>query len=162
MGEIIYRKPGEGAIEFAKQFIDGLTREQAAPVIAALLKGELHDASDKRIKRCQYCAYYWRDDSLRNTRRTCSDDCKRSIKTMQRARQRADAELLNPKPRKRVLMDDYVYWTEYPYWINEYSMVKIGWKYEKPDGLAVMDYIEAKRSIYGEGNRKKVTRDFDF
>ena len=162
MGEIIYRQPGGGAIEYAKQLTEGLTREQAAQVVDALLKGELHDRSDKRIKRCQYCAYYWRDDSLHNTRRTCSDDCKRSIKTMQRARQRADAELLNPKPRKRVLMDDYAYWLEHPYWINEYSMIKIGWKYEKPDGLAVMDYIEAKRSIYGEGNRKKVTSDFDF
>ena len=162
MGDINYKEPGEGAIEFAQQFIDGLTREQAAPVIAALLKGELHDASDKRVKRCQYCGYYWRDGSLRNTKRKCSGECERGIKKLQTRQRRADKELLNPKPRKRVLMDDYVYWTEYPYWINEYSMVKIGWKHENPSGLAVMDYIEVKRSIYGEGNRKKVTRDFDF
>jgi hypothetical protein len=165
MGKITkFGNPGSGAIEYAKQFIEGMTREEAGFVIAALLNGEIHDTADKRIKQCDHCGYYWRDDSLRNTKRTCSDECKTAIKTMQKRQQRADQELLNPEPKKkkRTLMDDYAYWLEYPFWGNEYSMIKIGWKFEKPSGLAVMDYVEAKRSIYGEGNRKKVTNNPEF
>lgn len=149
MGEVIFREPGAGAIDFTKQFTEGLTRDQATPIITALLKGELHDPTDKRVKRCDYCGYYWRDDSLRNTRRTCSARCKTGIKTLQKRQQRADAALLNPKPKKRTLMDDYIWWLEYPFWVDEYSMVKIGWKYEKPTGDALMDYIENGRGQTG-------------
>ena len=150
-----YGIPGLGAVEFTTQFTAGLSRQEAAYVVSALLQGELHDPADKRVKRCDHCGYYWRDDSLRNTKRTCSDACKTGIKTMQRRQQRADAELLNPKPRKRTLMDDYIYWLEYPFWINEYSMIKIGWKFEKPSGIALMDYVETSRGQMGEGNRRK-------
>jgi hypothetical protein len=155
MGAIIFREPGAGAIDYTKQFTEGLTRDQAAPVITALLKGELHDPTDKRVKRCDYCGYYWRDDSLRNTRRTCSSECKTGIKTLQKRQQRADAALLNPQPRKRTLMDDYIWWLEYPFWINEYSMIKIGWKFEKPSGVALMDYVKSGRGQMGDGNRRK-------
>lgn len=158
----IYREPGAGAIEFTKQFIVGMDRSEVAEIIGEVTRGELHDPADRRVKRCDYCGYFWRDDSLRNTKKTCSDDCKRSIKTLQRRKQREKQELINPKPKKRTLMDDYVYWLEYPYWINEYSMLKIGWKYEKPTGLATMDYIEAKNEIYGEGNRRKPKRFIDY
>lgn len=161
--ENIYREPGAGAIEFAKQYVIG-HREFDLLSMSKLLDGDLHDPTDKRVKRCDYCCYFWRDDSLRNTRKTCSEECKRGIRTIQRRQQRADKELINPnpKPKKRTLMDDYVYWLEYPYWINEYSMIKIGWKYEKPTGLATMNYIEAKNEIYGEGNRRKPKRVVDY
>jgi hypothetical protein len=155
--EFNYREPGVGAIIFAKQYTKGLSRIEALPIVEQLLMGELHDQSDRRIKRCDYCGYYWRDDSLRNTKRTCGDYCKRKIKTLQTRQQRADKALLNPKPKKQTLMDDYLWWLEYPFWIQEYSMLKIGWKYEKPSGISVMDYVEANRSIYGDGNRKKAT-----
>ncbi|AST93264.1 hypothetical protein BC6307_19375 [Sutcliffiella cohnii] len=156
MGRLKYKEPGTGAIEYAKQFTEGLTLEQSAPIIAQLLRGELHDATDRRIKRCDYCGYYWRDDSLRNTKRTCCEDCKRSLKTMQRRQQRADKELLNPKPRKRTLMDDYIWWLEYPFWINEYSMIKIGWKYEVPCAPNKLSRIEgAKERSYKMGGRVK-------
>lgn len=160
--KIEYREPGTGAIEFARPYVEGLHREVARVVINDLIVGKLHDVSDKRVKRCDYCGYWWRDDSLRNRKRTCSDECKRNIKTVQRRQQRADAELLNPKPKKQVLMDDYVHWLEYPYWLNEYSMLKIGWKYSIPKGIEVMDYIEAKKGTYGEGNCRKITTSKEF
>lgn len=161
----VYRTPiGSGAIEFTKQFTVGMAREEAALVIEQLMSGELHDSTDKRVKRCDYCGYYWRDDSMRNTKKTCSDDCKTSIKSLQKRQQRADKELLNPTPKKkkRTLMDDYVYWLEYPYWSNEYSMIKIGWKYERPSGVALMDYVESSRGLLGEGNRRKTKKSSDY
>ncbi|MDN4073631.1 hypothetical protein [Fictibacillus terranigra] len=151
-----YKEPGSGAVEYAKTFTEGMSRSEAAVVITQLLGGELHDVDDNRVKSCDYCGYFWRDNSLRNTKKTCSDECKRNLKTMQRREQRANKELLNPTPKekKHTLMDDYIWWLEYPFWINEYSMIKIGWKHERPSGVALMDYIEAKNTIYGEGNRK--------
>jgi hypothetical protein len=162
--ENIYREPGAGAINFTKQFTEGLSRIEASTVVEQLLRGELHDHSDRRVKRCDYCGYYWRDGSLRNTKRKCSDECERGTKRLQTRQRRADKELLNPNPKakKPTLMDDYVWWLEYPYWTDEYSMIKIGWKYEKPSGVAVMDYVEANRSIYGDGNRKKATSQVEF
>lgn len=157
-----YRNPGAGAVEFAAEFTAGFDRQESAPVISALLRGELHDPADKRIKRCDHCGYYWRDDSLRNTKRTCSNECKTGVKTLQRRQQRADAALLNPKPRKHTLMDDYIWWLEYPFWIHEYSMIKIGWKFERPSGVALMDYVETKNGIYGKGNRRKSRKVVDY
>ncbi|MET3507647.1 hypothetical protein ABMB67_003761, partial [Halalkalibacter oceani] len=71
-----YREPGEGAITFALEYTKGLTKQEAEPIIASLLKGELHEVSDKRVKRCDYCGYWWRDESVRNTKKTCSKECK--------------------------------------------------------------------------------------
>lgn len=141
-----YQEPGEGAIEFARQYVDGMTRQEAKPIIDALLRGEVHEKTDKRIKRCDYCGYWWRDDSLRNTRRTCSDECKRGIKTLQRRQQRADAELLNPKPKKKTKRDsNYIWWLEYPFWLNEYEMLKNTWKYDVPYAPAKLGQICASK-----------------
>lgn len=155
-----YREPGAGAIEFGEQFTHSMSQDEAAKVIAQLLAGKLHDTTDSRVKRCDYCGYFWRDESLRNTRKTCSDECKRKIKTLQRRKQREKEkkELMNTKPKKRKLQDDYVYWLEYPYWNNEYSMLKIGWKFEKPHEIKTLDFIDAKNEIYGVGNRRKPKR----
>lgn len=155
--QITYRDPGAGAIEFAKDFMTGL-REFDELTIKILLDGRLHDQDDKRIKRCDYCGYFWRDPSLRNTRKTCSEECKRGIKTLQRRKQREKQDLLNPKPKKRTLIDDYVWWLEYPYWQNEESMIKIGWKFEKPHVAKTIDFIVAKNETLGEGNRMKTKR----
>lgn len=162
--KVIYREPGGGSIEFTKRFTEGLTLQQATQVITDMLKGELHVSEDKRIKRCDYCGYYWRDDSLRNTKRTCSDDCKTGYKTLQRRQQRADKELMNPtpKPNKHRLIDDYLYWLEDPFWLHEYSMIKIGWKFERPSGVALMDVISARNEVYGEGNRQKSKHIVDY
>lgn len=149
------RDYGKGAAEFAKQYITGLSMVEALPVLQALNRGDLHDRTDNRIKRCEFCGHLWYDDSLRNTKRTCSNECKTGVKTLQRRQQRADTALLNPKPRKHTLMDDYIWWLEYPFWIHEYSMIKIGWKFERPSGVALMDYVETSRSRMGEGNRRK-------
>jgi hypothetical protein len=50
--KISYKQPGEGAVEFAQTFTEELTQYEAMPVIKQLIRGELHDQADKRIKRC--------------------------------------------------------------------------------------------------------------
>ncbi|MBD7965387.1 hypothetical protein [Fictibacillus norfolkensis] len=151
-----YNEPGLGAIEFAKHFIKNMNRNDALKVTTQLLKGELHDNQDNRVKRCDYCGYWWKDNSLRNTRKTCSDGCKTSIKTLQKREQRANEFLLNPekKEKKETLMDYYLWWLDHPFWVQEYAMIKVGWKFERPSGVSLMNYIEAKNELYGMGNRK--------
>ncbi|MEH7401589.1 hypothetical protein V7148_11420 [Gottfriedia acidiceleris] len=157
-------EPGTGAIEYAKKLTVGLTREEAAPIIEALMRGELNNPADNRVKRCDYCSYWWHDESLRNNKRTCSDRCRTKIKSLHTSERRAKEALLNPEPKekKHTLMDDYIWWIEYPYWLNEYSMIKIGWKHEKPSGIALMNYVEAKNGLYGKGNSKKQTKEYSF
>lgn len=151
----LYRKPGKGAIQFAMQFIDGLSEEEAKSVIVRLLAGELHDKTDKRIKRCVFCGYYWRDDSLRNTKKTCSDECHTGKKTLQKRKQRERKALLDQnKEYKHKLEDDYIFWLEYPYWLSESSMIKLNWKHEVPYEVETVDFIQTNSRIYGKGNRK--------
>lgn len=160
-----YREIGVGAIKYAKELTDGMSRTEIESGIEDLLQGVLNDPSDKRVKRCDYCGYWWRDNSLRNTKRTCCEDCKRSIKTLQRRKQRTDKVLLNPKlqtPKKHMLRDDYLWWLEYPCWANEYSMLKYGWKFERPMTIAKMDYVTSNHEMYGEGNRRKPRRTSDY
>ncbi|WP_332629194.1 hypothetical protein [Halalkalibacter flavus] len=152
-----YRTPGSGAVSFAAQYAKGMIRAQALPVIVQLMAGELHDQSDKRIKRCNYCGYWWRDDSLRNTKRTCSPECKTKVKSLQQAERRADHALLNPKPKKPSHLEQYyVWWIEYPFWIDDYQMLKHTWKYESMKSNAKIEHIEAaKKRGEAMGGRKK-------
>ncbi|MEK5107220.1 hypothetical protein MHI57_10750 [Cytobacillus sp. FSL K6-0129] len=145
--KIVYREPvGDGAIEFARQFIEGLHREFALIAIKDLNEGNLLDGTDKRVKRCDYCGYWWRDESSRNRKQTCSKECKKNIKTMQRRQQRADLELLNPKPKKKTRRENnYVWWLEYPFWLNEYEMLKNTWKNEVPHSPSKISQISAAK-----------------
>lgn len=133
-------EPGIGAIEYARSLVAGLTREQAAVCLRK-------EPDDQRVKRCDYCRYHWRDTSLRNNKRTCCDECKISLKSTQRRQQRADKELLKGESRRRKkskIQTSYVWWLEYPFWINEYEMLKYSWKYEVPYGSEILDFIQAK------------------
>ncbi|MFC0851242.1 hypothetical protein [Halalkalibacter oceani] len=159
-----YREPGEGAITFALEYTKGLTKQEAEPIIASLLKGELHEVSDKRVKRCDYCGYWWRDESVRNTKKTCSKECKTGIKTLQRSQQRERKALLNPpsKKKKRRRADDYVWWLEYPYWLDEDSMLRVTERFEVLSEEAFIDHVASNGAIYGIGNRKKTNRQGEF
>src|SRR5699024_8703783 len=86
---IEYKNAGTGAISYAKEFIDVKDdRNKAMDVISDLLAGKLHDPSDKRIKRCAYCNYYYRDKTRPNNSKTCSKDCKTKLDTERRASKR--------------------------------------------------------------------------
>ncbi|WP_019722268.1 hypothetical protein [Heyndrickxia coagulans] len=140
-----YRNPGTGAIEFAKKYVEGLTVKEALPAIERLLKGELHDPADKRIKRCTYCGYYYRDKTRPNNSKTCSRECKIANDTLKRAKKRADAALLKPEKERDIRKEMYTYhayWLEYPYYISEHYMLRRAHNHERPfapDKLAQID-----------------------
>ena len=157
MGDINYKEPGEGAIEFAKQFIDGLTREQAAPVIAALLKGELHDASDKRVKRCEWCGYYYRDKTRPNNSKTCGRTCKFAKDNLAKAIKKTDTAMLKPKKPKsfeQEMYTYYAYWLEYPFYMNEKYMLERTHRHETPFSNEKLSQIDGaiQRGYKRKGN----------
>lgn len=141
---IEYREPGTGAIAFARPFVDGLTREQALPVIERLLRGELHDTTDERIKRCAYCGYFFRDRTRPKIAKTCSRECKIVRDTLNRAMKRADEALLNPK-RKTKRDELYASELEYPFWLDEREMFLHSYKYESSFDYQHLEMIAAAR-----------------
>ncbi|WP_242298008.1 hypothetical protein [Bacillus cereus group sp. BfR-BA-01424] len=155
--EIIYREPGEGAIDFAKHFVSDSTSDEALSVIMQLLKGRLHDKTDKRTKRCAYCGYYYRDKTRPNNSKTCCSKCKVDLDTLRRSIIRADKALLKPKKAKRDTC--HVWWLEYPFYIQEYEMLKHTWKYEAPYSPYKITAIHAAKQRDGIiGGKRKSKR----
>lgn len=120
------QEPGSGAIEFAKEFTDGLTFEEAQKVIKKLYAGKLHDISDKRIKRCEYCNHYYRDKTRPNNSKTCSSEHKKANDALKKRKKRVDLELVKPKKHEKADIE-YTYWLEYPFFVTEKAM----WKYTR-------------------------------
>ncbi|GGE80350.1 hypothetical protein [Priestia taiwanensis] len=141
---INYRHPGEGAIEFAMQYMEGLTRANALPVIQSLMKGNLHDRTDKRIKRCVYCGYYFRDKTKPNNSKNCGQGCKTDWDTMQRAKKRADTALLKPKKPKKSDFG-HAWMLEYPFYSPEEAMFRWKWRYEVPKAHYKLEEIQGAR-----------------
>ncbi|MFD2923882.1 hypothetical protein [Halobacillus naozhouensis] len=116
-----YRDPGTGAIEFAREYVQGLDELEALSVINSLLNGELHDSTDKRIKRCNYCGYHYKDNTRPNNAKVCSHECREARKVINRTRKRRTAK--PPKPTKKDIY--YVKAPDgYDFWINEREMLK--------------------------------------
>ncbi|MBN9655985.1 hypothetical protein J0K78_17045 [Halobacillus sp. GSS1] len=151
-----YRNPGTGAIEYARTFVEGMEMEDSLSVIISLMKDELHDTEDKRIKRCGYCGYPYRDHTRPNNSKTCSKECKVASDTLKRRMKQADKALLNPK-KKTKREEYYLDWLEYPFWLDEYEMLKQSWKHEPSYGLDKVEQIAAakQRTELLGGRRKK-------
>lgn len=153
-----YRYPGTGAVTFAIPYVKGLTEEEAIQVIRSLMKGELHDPDDKRIKRCGYCGYFYRDKTKPNMSKTCCKPCKIASDTLKRRQKRADEALLKPKKQTR-REEYYIHWLEYPFWLHEYEMLKQSWKQERPYSLDKINQIHAaKLRDEHNGGKKKPKR----
>src|SRR5699024_2607205 len=118
---IEYKNAGTGAISYAKEFIDVKDdRNKAMDVISDLLAGKLHDPSDKRIKRCAYCNYYYRDKTRPNNSKTCSKECKTKLDTERRARKRRNKEQTKGRSGQSTIKDrTYLSHLEYPFWIGD-------------------------------------------
>jgi predicted nucleic acid-binding Zn ribbon protein len=156
--KINYRYPGTGAIEFTMEFIEGLSEEQAFPVIKVMLKGELHDQTDKRIKRCAFCAYFYRDKTKPNNSKTCSQECKTLLDSLRRKQKKADKVIV--KPKKSMQREMYTYYAshlEYPYYLSEHYMLKRAHNYETPFSHDKLELIEAARHRQNRPKRSKST-----
>ncbi len=128
-----YRLPGTGAIDFARPYVNNVSRDDASPIITKLIAGELHDATDKRIKRCAYCNFFFRDATKPNNAKTCCKPCKIAKDSLERSIKNADKELLSPTKRKTLVEKFYYSHLEYSFWIDGKEMIKHSNRYESPN-----------------------------
>lgn len=152
-----YRYPGEGALDYTKQITQGLNKGEAAQVIEALLAGEIHDRTDKRIKRCQWCRYYYRDKTKPNNSKTCSLACKTARDTKDRARKEVDRRLLHGIP-KRLLKREEFYNADLGIWTSEPEMISYYRSREGGGSGNVEAIIDARQVAELMGGKRKVTR----
>jgi hypothetical protein len=144
MGKKVTVIIGEGAKEFAKPFLVGLPTEVAILRLEQLKAARLHDTTDKRVKRCGYFEYFYRDRTKPNNSKTCSKECKIKMDTTVRA---------SKKPKKLTQVE--VYYAdeqEYSFWLDEQKMVNNTWKYEVP--------YSNKLEAIGSGQRQKKYYDY--
>ncbi|TPE67961.1 hypothetical protein [Halalkalibacterium halodurans] len=149
------REPGSGAIAFAAKYVRDLDFEQALITLGRLMDGQLHDPRDKRVKRCDYCGYFWRDETRNNRKQTCSAECRRGIKTLHQAARRAKQKARNSGGRKPTKKGEY-YRREHGLWTTEGEMLKHVSKHERPyptHKVAQIDAAKGRDRLTG-GRRK--------
>lgn len=136
-------QPGEGAVEYAAELTEGLTREEAAAIIRKLLR---EPGDDPRIKRCEVCGYPFRDKTRPGNAKVCGDTCKTTRKTVQRAEQRARKDVDKPKRVRRY---------------DQEAFMRRLWNYEKPydpDKLAQIAAARERARLMGGGRRKPIRK----
>lgn len=153
--KVKYREPGEGAIEFAARFTEGKMMTDAMPVIQRLMRGELHDSDDVRVKNCDWCGYLFRDKSRPNRAKTCCKPCKYAKDNFAKRNKKADKDLVSPKVKRKSKMSDYYAGhLEYPFFASETYMLRYH-RQEKPFSPDKIAYISAARESGSTGNRRK-------
>lgn len=145
--------PGEGAIEYARTLITGLSRSQAEIAISKLLTEQPFD--DPRIKRCSNCNYPFRDRTKPNMAKVCGPSCKAAVKTVQKRIQRTGLSAVKVK-----IPINYQWWHEYPFYSPHEAMQNRVWSYERPHGN-VEAIIAAKERYERMGGRRKGKGEYD-
>lgn len=139
-------QPGEGAVEYASEFTEGLTWEQAGVAIRQLLR---EPSGDPRVKRCEVCGYPFRDKTRPGNAKVCGPSCKTMRKTEQRAEQRARKDAGKPKKPRRY---------------DEEALMRGLWNFEKPYDPDKLEQIAAARdrARYMGGGRKVPNRRVEY
>lgn len=115
--EYILRAPGAGATKFASRYIANVDEYyDCLDVLEDVIDGNVEEIEDKRVKRCGYCGFLYRDESPKNNRRTCSDECKAEKDYLAKQIKRYEADMQRPDRRKTA--DEMYYYSqyEYPFW----------------------------------------------
>lgn len=106
--------PGAGALEFALTIVgEEITLARVEPLVKKLVAGEAHDPTDRKVKRCDYCGYYFRDKTRPNNSVVCSVGCRKLRKALY-----ARNEYVPTPPKPRPLALDL----EYPFYKDTKTM----------------------------------------
>lgn len=139
--------PGPGALAFAMTFVgEEMTLAHVEPLLSRLVAGESHDPTDKKVKRCAYCNFYFRDSTRPNNAVVCSKEC-RKLRNAFKERQNYVPEPPKPRPMGLDL--------EYPFYKNPSTMHKYSRRevLKSPHSIA---NIQAARIRYEQmGGRKR-------
>lgn len=142
-----------GAVDFAQQLTEGLSREESAVFISELLALDdvaLSARFGPRVKHCIVCGYPFMDKTKPSNATVCGDGCRTTKKSRQKAVQRGR---MTKGERKPVT---YVWWLEYPFYTPHEAMMRRAYSYEKPFGPdKLFQIIAAKERKERMGGRKR-------
>lgn len=161
--------PGEGAVNFAMQFVANMTVEHVMEVCEDLVAGYFVGYGDKKVRRCQFCGYYYRDTTKNNSSLVCSDECKTgkdiALKAWRRKTKSAG------KPRRPTYKDLYYaeYWPgtgvklEYPFWKSDFHMFEYDRKHKAYAYGDNFEEVVARALLNIEmGGKKKAAQIIDY
>lgn len=152
----MFREPGVGSVEFAKEFVAGMTMEEARPVISKLVKGNLPEVAEKLVKRCNHCGYYFRDKRT-NKARVCCKQCRANMDVVNRKKlRRAKVKPKKVKvPNKIDFRIAYAGHLKYPFYGggDDFLRFKV-WKHELPLSVSKLEYFGNKDRLNGRRKPK--------
>ena len=162
-------EPGAGAVAYAESYVKEMTLEHVTPLCEDLVGGgtirllEALGFSDKKVRRCQYCGYYYRDATKNNSSLVCSDECKTGKDIVLKAYRRKVAYA--GKPRRPTYKELYYRGEEtgYPHWMNERYMLEYDRKHESysyGDNLEAVIGREMQKAKMG--GKKRLTQAIDY
>lgn len=139
--------PGAGALAFAMTFVgEEMTLAHVEPLVKSLVAGEAHIPTNKKIKRCAYCNYYFLDPTRNNIAVVCSAECRKLRKALNERNKYVPAP---PKPRPMGLDLEYPFYKD-PSTMHRYSRKEV---LKSPHSIA---NIQAARIRYEKmGGRKR-------
>lgn len=160
--------PGVGAVKFAMQYVMEMTLDHVEGLCVDLIDGNFEEIGDKKVRRCQFCGYYYRDGTKNNSSLTCSDVCKTGKDIVLKAYRR---KVENEGKPKRPTFKQLYYCeyhdgvkTEYPHWASEFLMYEYDRKHEaytygdNLEQVIARDLLNAKMG--GKKNAKQII-DYD-
>lgn len=155
--------PGKGAVDFAMRYVEEMTLSHVVEVCKDLLSGNFEEIDDKKVRRCQYCGYFYRDSTKNNSSLVCSDECKTGKDVVMKAYRRKVAS--TGKPRRPTYKELYYRGEEtgYPHWMNERYMLEYDRKHE------LYSYGDDLEAVIGRemqktkmGGKKRSTQAIDY
>lgn len=155
--------PGEGAVEFAMRYVEELTIEHVEEVCKDLVSGNIEEINDKKVRRCQFCGYYYMDKTKNNSSLTCSDECKTGKDIVLKAYRRKVKE--DSKPKRPTYKQLYYFGrdTEYPHWASEFHMFENDRKHGAYSYGDNFEEVVGKALLNAEmGGKKKKAQVIDY
>ncbi|MFP3919347.1 hypothetical protein U5N28_16220 [Lysinibacillus telephonicus] len=170
-GEVLkataFRNPGEGAIEFARQYIGpGQEYHDMLDIMTDIIDGNFVEIHDKKVKRCQCCGFYYRDKTKNNSATTCSIECKAGKDAVLKTYNRRTKKREEGKARKSVEELYYYSHLEYPFW-NGHGMNSEQLMFENDRKHNIYSYGDTLEAVVATaqrraamGGKKKVKENF--
>lgn len=162
--------PGEGAVLYALHHLlrrsvphgGKMTPEQVLELCVDITAGNFEGVGGKRVRRCQYCGYYYEDITRNNSSLVCSDECKTGKDIELKAFRREIRKASNPKRRLTYKERYYAEYhpdgsvLEYPFWKSDFHM----FEYDRKRGSRLygddIEEIIARSQLNTEmGGKKK-------
>lgn len=163
--------PGEGAVHYAFHHMlrrsvprgGKMSYEQILELCVDLVDGNIEEIDDPRVRRCQYCGYYYKDITRNNSSLVCSDECKTGKDILLKAYRRKQARLSNPKRRLTYKERYYAQYhpddgseLEYPFWPSDFHMFEYDRKRgSHSHGDDIEDIIARSQLNTAMGGKKK-------